>query len=103
MVLELSTRHSNCCKHHKKRKKAILNLQTQTFFRNNYLIVNVLADTHFSFLAFLTAHTVPTRSFFVYHGSKSLIYDGVSQKSCKNVFLMKISTCRDGTLKNQPN
>ena len=44
-----------------KKKKTILNLQTQTFFRSDSPIVNVLADTHFSFLSFLTA---PTRSFF---------------------------------------
>ena len=30
-------------------------------------------------MSFLTAHTVPTRPFFVHHGSKCLIYDGYSQ------------------------
>ena len=34
----------------------------------------------FSFLSFLTTHTVPTRCFFFVHqGSKCLIYDGFSQ------------------------
>ena len=57
---------------------------------------NVLADTHFSFLSFLAAHTVPTHSFFVHHGYKCLIYDGFRQNisSCNHKNLSRI--CKNG-------
>ena len=42
----------------KSEKKAMPNLQTQTFFTNSWPILNVLADTHFSFLSFLTPHSL---------------------------------------------
>ena len=82
---------------------SLVNVLADTHFSYLSLLKAALTDTHFSYLSFLTAYTVPIPVPFLHHGCKCLIYDGFSENipSCNTKISLEFAKMDQITDKNR--